>query len=80
MLQKLNKSLTVIKHAYVGYGNPYLTCKHCSARVAYWHDPDRCGCGEEAYNYPCGHDNDVKSKCITWTIVDGCCCEKPCKR
>lgn len=67
-------------HIHVGYGNPYLECGECGERVTYWHDPARCGCKAKAYNYPCRHENNVRSRCRTWTIVDGCCCNPTCRR
>lgn len=72
--------LTTALHAHIGYGNPYLICNECGNKVTYWHDPARCGCTEEAYNYPCKHENNVTSRCPTWVIVDGCCCSPQCKR
>ena len=67
-------------HVLVGFANPYLVCdkKTCKKKVPYWHDPDRCGCTQVAFNSPCEHEFGVTSTCPTWSPVDGCMCEKPC--
>lgn len=63
-------------HVHVGFANPFLICTTCGAGVPYWHDPERCGCNTEMYNYPCGHPGDIVSTCPTWSPVDSCKCKK----
>ncbi len=65
-------------HVQVGFANPYMQCESCSHRVVYWHDSERCGCDEDYFNYPCGHNADAVSLCSTWNPVDGCSCETLC--
>lgn len=67
-------------HVQIGFANPYLICDKCKGKVSYWHDPERCGCNGETFNYPCEHKADIYSTCPTWSPVDGCSCEKPCKK
>jgi hypothetical protein len=69
-------------HTFIGFANPFLICdkKTCGKAVPYWHDPDRCGCDLIAYNHPCEHELGTVSKCATWSPVDGCMCETPCKK
>lgn len=62
-------------HVFVEFANPFLACDTCGQRVPKWHDPDRCGCGEEGWeNRPCGHQAGVTSVCPSWGPVDGCLC------
>jgi hypothetical protein len=67
------------KHAHVGLANPFLICDECKKRVPYWHNPDRCGCDEVFYNYPCGHSTVTTSICPTWAPAYGCICDNGCK-
>jgi hypothetical protein len=68
-------------HTQIGFANPFLRCDTCKESVRYWHDPERCGsrCGKDACNYPCEHKLGVTSTCYSWSPVDGCSCEEPCK-
>lgn len=68
-------------HVLIGFANPFLKCDECGAKVPYWHNPDRCGCGEEGfYNSPCGHMADITSTCPDWNPVEGCMCTERCKK
>lgn len=67
-------------HVLIGLANPYSVCTECKDKVLYWHDPDRCGCDEEAYNNPCKHKFDVISTCPTWGPIEGCTCDVSCAR
>lgn len=68
-----------ITHVQIGFANPFLVCSTCGDRVPYWHDPDRCGCEDTFFNYPCKHKAEVVSRCPTWNPVYGCICEDGCK-
>jgi hypothetical protein len=61
-------------HTKVGFANPFLVCDKCKAPVKYWHNPERCGCDEEYFNYPCNHKTGVTSICPSWSPIDGCSC------
>lgn len=61
-------------HVYVEFANPYLECDRCHHRAVAWHDPQRCDCGDTAWNQPCGHTVGVSSVCPSWSPVDGCRC------
>lgn len=65
-------------HTQIGFANPYLRCDECKSKVKYWHDPDRCHCTDDSFNYPCEHTAGVTSSCFSWSPVDGCSCETPC--
>jgi hypothetical protein len=75
---------TTRTHTLVGFANPFFHCVECDVRVPYWHNPEHCGtsgnCDAGYYNSPCGHKADIVSKCSTWSPVDGCMCETPCKK
>ncbi len=62
-------------HVLTGFANPYLVCEECKESVPYWHNPDRCGCGDSGFeNYPCEHTAGVISICASWNPVTGCEC------
>ncbi len=62
-------------HVNVTFANPYLACDQCGQRVAQWHDPVKCGCGDSGWqNKPCGHQAGATSVCPSWGPVDGCTC------
>lgn len=61
-------------HVKVGFANPFLLCDRCKEKVPYWHNPDRCGCDDSFFNYPCEHVAGVTSECPSWGPVDGCMC------
>jgi hypothetical protein len=67
-------------HVFVGFENPFLVCETCKDHVSYWHDPNRCHCGEKAFNYPCKHQLGVISICTTWHPGKACSCKVPCTR
>jgi hypothetical protein len=67
-------------HVQIGFANPYLKCETCKKPVPYWHDPNPCGCTDDLFNYPCGHKLGTFSTCPSWSPVDGCMCEIPCKK
>jgi hypothetical protein len=66
-------------HTQIGFANPHLICEECRQPVRYWHDPDRCGCDDNSYNYPCEHNAGIVSICMSWSPVDGCACTPSCK-
>lgn len=72
--------MVIQTHIQIGFANPYLVCNECRKKVPYWHDPDRCGCATQAFNYPCEHDLAITSLCESWSLVDGCTCKTPCKK
>jgi hypothetical protein len=72
--------MSTITHVQIGFANPYLICEICKRSARYWHDPDRCNCDSDFYNYPCEHPLGVISRCPTWNSVDGCLCEQPCTK
>ena len=65
-------------HVQIGFANKYLICEKCRVNVRYWHDPDRCGCDADSFNYPCEHTAGVVSVCPSWGPVDGCSCDSKC--
>lgn len=62
-------------HVLIGFANPYFKCDTCKGPVKYWHNPDRCGCEDQSYNYPCEHALGITSICPDWNPVDGCMCK-----
>jgi hypothetical protein len=63
-------------HTNIAFANPYLRCDRCRAWVTAWHNPDRCGCGENGWqNQPCGHRAGATTVCPSWGPVDGCRCQ-----
>lgn len=67
-------------HTQIGFANPFFKCDECGGKVPYWHNPERCGCDGEYFNYPCEHRAGITSTCPDWNPVDGCCCTVPCKK
>lgn len=63
-------------HVYVTFANPFLVCDLCRQPVPRWHNNDKCGCGEEFWNEPCGDTAGVTSVCPSWSPVDGCQCRE----
>lgn len=68
--------MTTVAHIKVGLANPFLRCEQCTQRVPYWHNPERCGCGDAAFNYPCGCEAETYSLCSTWGPLEGCSCSE----
>jgi len=60
-------------HVYRTFANPHMHCAECGVPVPRWHDPVRCRCDGNAYNWPCRHLGTV-SACPSWSPVDGCQC------
>lgn len=46
-------------HVKIGNAKPYPICVECKQEVTYWHDSSRCGCKDNYFNYPCGHEAEV---------------------
>jgi hypothetical protein len=60
-------------HVHIEFANPFLVCDRCGVSVPAFHDRERCGCDDPAWNIPCGHIG-VHSVCPSWGPVDGCLC------
>jgi hypothetical protein len=67
-------------HVQIGLANPFLVCDECKGKVPYWHNPERCGCDDDFFNYPCEHKTGIHSTCPTWGPGDGCTCSTPCTK
>lgn len=60
-------------HVEITCANPYLVCIVCGGPAQRFHDKERCGCDDSAWNLPCGHLGSI-STCPSWGPVDGCTC------
>lgn len=62
-------------HTHIAFADPYLACDTCHQHVRAWHNPERCGCGQDGWqNLPCGHQAGATSLCWSWSPVRGCSC------